>query len=664
MFAVGCGQNSISGGQRASDQTRTQTEPEQNSPSSNGAPPSPTGPQAPSPMDSNPPAEVDPTPPPESAECDILQSTSGWSTMRLQRQEQSFQMVAEITVDRAPFDAIVALSPNQGQAFSDYAALVRLNVDGRVDAMNGSRYVAEEAFSYQANTRYLLEIAVDVTAKRYSAVLKDPTGGEILVADDYSFRDEQGSAQFIENLGLYSEGGTLSLCTLQFEAAESSPPPVMDPEDPPPVTDPEDPPPVTDPEDPAPIFVEYGSEGAGLSRTSDCDVMVDSGAMLSSAVEAARSGDVLCVQGGSRAGETVRINKAVTLRAIAPTTIQNAVLSGQGATLEGFLVQSTNASGASYGIEFSGSGHTIRDNKVQGRGLSVGIGCDDCGSDHLIANNTITDLNNIGIVLYNGQNIVVEYNNIYDLWKSSGNGDVDGMRFWGIGHTIRHNYIHDINEFKSEQAGGGNPHVDCWQNWKRGVQTRDVLIENNFCVRVSRQCMISRNHTPGVEIRDITFRGNVCETYDSSVMNVTVPGLVLENNLFLGGVKHQVLGIYDEADNDVVSSVTLRNNIVIKAKSQAAHFFNGVREGDLASAQSNLYLLDESIASRDNAFSVRTDQSYPSLVENDFVYYQEVALQAMSVDSGSTGDSSFIRDINGQARVKGGGVDIGPFEHR
>lgn len=414
----------------------------------------------------------------------------------------------------------------------------------------------------------------------------------------------------------------------------------------------------------------YGASGAGNPRTDDCTVNVQAGASVQAAITAAQAQAVICIKPADRSAEAITLDKAVVLRANGPVKVRSVTITGSNVTLDGFTI----VGAASNGIALSGVNHTVINNLVTGRGINTGIACvGSCGNGHRIGNNTVTGIHNYGLYVSGGDNVTVERNNVYDLWMSTPNGDVDAMRLWGTNHKIRNNYFHDINEFKSARdSGGDTPHVDCWQSFQTasGLQLRNVLIENNYCVRISRQCMILSNHLNGnYDIRDITFRGNVCETYDSSVINLgSVAGITMENNFFLGGVKSQVLTVdYTREENPVGlpdRDIKLRNNIVIKGLTSADYFYrNSTRT--LIDNTDNILAHNSVVKSNADAFQSNASAQYAATKASDFTFYRQLAQSLQTADQGSVPQSaSFSLDIDGGPRVKGTAIDIGPFELR
>jgi parallel beta-helix repeat protein len=173
--------------------------------------------------------------------------------------------------------------------------------------------------------------------------------------------------------------------------------------------------------------------------------------------------------------------------------IKNMVITGSNAVVDGFNVVGGTLGNPNYAIKFSGTGHKIINNLVRGRGIWYAIGCEQsagCGSNVLISGNTITGVHNFGIYLWGGDHITVEKNDIFDLYQSADVDDVDAMRAWVTNHVVRNNYIHDINGTKS----AGSPHSDCYQAYQAGSKparlSSNILYENNYCVRVTGQCVI------------------------------------------------------------------------------------------------------------------------------------------------------------------------------
>jgi hypothetical protein len=416
-----------------------------------------------------------------------------------------------------------------------------------------------------------------------------------------------------------------------------------------------------DPGDPGGEPPAYGTDGNGNPETGDCTVFADSAPQ--GAVDDASPGDVICVRPGRYPDAELIVDKPVTVRANGPVTLRNIEISGTGVVVDGFTVVGGELDDPSTGIKFSGSGHQIINNMITGKHIHYAIACDpeDCASDVLVSRNTITGTNNFGVVLWGGDGIVVEWNNIYDLWSDEGNDDVDGMRVWGSGHVIRNNYIHDLNVNKGE----GEPHADCLQNYQHSSEIRessDVLVENNYCVRVSGQCLIMQNeHRPTSDIRDYTYRGNVCESFGGQNIELgSITGSTIENNILAGGVDGHVLTFHSTVDGLETTDVRLRNNVLVTA---GGSVYAEGSEDALTDDTSNIELTDESIHDDWQDFEGNPDAPVPAINPDDFTRFRDIARSADVLDQGATPNSpDFTEDVDGAPRVQGAAIDIGPFE--
>ena len=184
------------------------------------------------------------------------------------------------------------------------------------------------------------------------------------------------------------------------------------------------------------------------------------------------------------------------------------------------------------------------------------------GTNVLISGNTITGVHNFSIYLWGGDRITVEKNNVFDLFQSKDVDDVDVMRAWGTNHIVRNNYFHDINAKKS----AGSPHSDCFQAYQAGSGARsssNILIENNYCVRVTGQCVIVQNDLRNAdELKAYVIRGNVCETYGWQSIEITrVPDVTMDNN-YVAGVQTTVLNFANGGGGNQKSiNYKVRNNV-------------------------------------------------------------------------------------------------------
>ena len=133
----------------------------------------------------------------------------------------------------------------------------------------------------------------------------------------------------------------------------------------------------------------------------------------------------------------------------------------------------------------------------------------------VIKDNTLYRVQGTGINIM-GQDWLVEGNDLshgLDANTDTGahvGGDSDAIRFFGSGHAIRNNFMHDYLD--EEQYG--DPHIDCFQTFSVYPDSQfahDILIEGNTCDNFGQMLMIedsSEENGTGNAVHHITFRNN------------------------------------------------------------------------------------------------------------------------------------------------------------
>jgi parallel beta-helix repeat protein len=408
--------------------------------------------------------------------------------------------------------------------------------------------------------------------------------------------------------------------------------------------------------------IRYGTTGQGTGCT------VTTTANPQTAVNGAAAGAVICVAAGSYPTTTLTVNKAVTVRASGVVTLKNIVITGSNAVVDGFNVVGGTLGNPNYAIKFSGTGHKITNNLVRGRGITYGIGCEQsagCGTNVLISGNTITGVHNFGVYLWGGDRITVEKNNVFDLFQSKDVDDVDVMRAWGTNHIVRNNYFHDINAKKS----AGSPHSDCFQAYQAGSGARsssNILIENNYCVRVTGQCVIVQNDLRNAdELKAYVIRGNVCETYGWQSIEITrVPDVTMDNN-YVAGVQTTVLNFANGGGGNQKSiNYKVRNNVLVRATAGTRYFDSNPSPYNTDNT-ANRTLVDQTIKTSYDGFISPATQSYRPVKDTDFnrFYRDSVGRATPAVlNAGSPPNSTGLAtDVDGAPRTAGQ-IDVGPFE--
>jgi hypothetical protein len=92
-------------------------------------------------------------------------------------------------------------------------------------------------------------------------------------------------------------------------------------------------------------------------------------------------------------------------------------------------------------------------------------------------------------------------------------GGEDAVRFFGSGHILRHNYLHDYLD--EEQFPGSSPHLDAFQVfsiWPDSQFAYNILIEENYCSNIGQMFMASDTAEQKInenKVHHLTFKGNV-----------------------------------------------------------------------------------------------------------------------------------------------------------
>ena len=202
-----------------------------------------------------------------------------------------------------------------------------------------------------------------------------------------------------------------------------------------------------------------------------------------------------------------------------------------------------------WGIYIKGSNCDIERNYIH-FATRGGIRIDPASKNCTIRDNRLYRNATAGIWL-DGENNIVEGNEIWGTiqyhpnWKNPPSSvDADGMRFFGNGHIIRKNYIHDILYGIPENK---DPHIDCFQTWGPAY---DILFEQNTCHNpntsgLNQILMVESINSP---VRDLTFRNNI---------------FIMEDPGYSPMDFHR----HTESGEEVISNITVINNTIVHMNS-------------------------------------------------------------------------------------------------
>jgi hypothetical protein len=355
-------------------------------------------------------------------------------------------------------------------------------------------------------------------------------------------------------------------------------------------------------------------------------------------------------------------NAPITYWAEDTVTMKGFTVNADYITIHGFDITDTdNYWDDGFGIFVEGSHCVIEDNFVYFAtrgGINIYADPPDASktSDCVIRNNRLYRNAMAGIEVA-GRNHLVEGNEIWGTiqyhpkWTDPpGWVDADGMKFFGTGHTIRKNHIHDIN---CEDPENVSPHIDCFQTWGPAY---DIVFEQNFCENLNENMagfMIEEVNGP---VRDLIIRNNVIQTFTHlnvfDCENMTIVNNTLTSDLSYASHNQRAVELVNSPN------ATIKNNIFYDIYSDHLEM-DGASQQGLDVGYNNVYRSDgqppEGTPWSHDLWNV--NPMFVDAAANDF----HLQSNSPCIDAGI--DAGVIEDFDGNSRPQGTGYDIGAYEH-
>ena len=149
-----------------------------------------------------------------------LTSSTQWQNVGFASQSGLLTVEYDVIPNSAGINAVSGLSLGNASSYTDLAVIVRFYTTGQIDVRNGSVYSSDATVNYTAGAVYHFRIEVDIPGHTYSVYVKEGSGSEVLIAQDYAFRDEQNTVASLDTLAVYGSAGSQQI--LNFSASESS----------------------------------------------------------------------------------------------------------------------------------------------------------------------------------------------------------------------------------------------------------------------------------------------------------------------------------------------------------------------------------------------------------------------------------------------------------
>lgn len=270
-----------------------------------------------------------------------------------------------------------------------------------------------------------------------------------------------------------------------------------------------------------------------------CTVTAADGDAAQDALDGAGPGDTVCVSGGDLGRDLALTSSGTPSEPVVViadgVTVGALVVEADHVELQGFRVLGGS------GLALAGEGLVVRDTVVAAT-TDDGITCE-C-TDSTVESTTVQGVDGVGIVV-EGSRVTVRDNDVSGSIAAR-SGDADGIRFFGDGHRITGNVVHDISaEGYPEDE---EPHTDCFQTFDDDrPPTHDVEVSGNTCRDVDVHCLIATgderaNAGAPDDVASIRFTGNTCDVGGAqAVLLRSFPAVEVTGNAFAGAQYRAVM---------------------------------------------------------------------------------------------------------------------------
>jgi hypothetical protein len=153
-------------------------------------------------------------PSPDAAAACVTATAGMFMNTAMPGQAGTFTARFEATPSASPTNSIVALSSGPQTTYSGFAAAVRFNPTGTIDALGGTEYGAASAIPYSAGAKYRFRIVVNVPAHTYSPYVTAPGGSERAVGTNLAFRTGQETVTSLSSWGVVTQSAASGATTV------------------------------------------------------------------------------------------------------------------------------------------------------------------------------------------------------------------------------------------------------------------------------------------------------------------------------------------------------------------------------------------------------------------------------------------------------------------
>lgn len=156
------------------------------------------------------------------ASTSCLSSSGSWANRFLPATETgSFRVAYDATPSATKMNAVSGVSYGFANEYTDLAAAVRFNLNGSIDARNGSTFSASNYIPFSKGVTYHFIFDVNIATHTYSIyVVAGST--QKTVGANFKFRTEQSARKHLNSVGGLSATGSLSVCNVVLSTSSPS----------------------------------------------------------------------------------------------------------------------------------------------------------------------------------------------------------------------------------------------------------------------------------------------------------------------------------------------------------------------------------------------------------------------------------------------------------
>lgn len=158
----------------------------------------------------------------QTATVECYVSSGTWQNDPFSDQAAPFVAHFDMTPNTAHMDGVTGLSLDDALAYSNLAVIVRFNVTGFMDAIDGDNYRADTVVAYSPGMTYHYRLLVYPASHVYTIYVTAPGSPETVLGSNFRFRSDQSAASHLNYWSLFAEKPSHTVCGFGITAFGSA----------------------------------------------------------------------------------------------------------------------------------------------------------------------------------------------------------------------------------------------------------------------------------------------------------------------------------------------------------------------------------------------------------------------------------------------------------